>query len=73
FFGDEPPILKQFLKKLGYEKYCSKFESEKIGINELILMNEERLQKLGIPMGPRIRILQEASKLRLQNGNLYLV
>ncbi|RWS16211.1 hypothetical protein B4U79_11420 [Dinothrombium tinctorium] len=73
FFGDEPPILRQFLKKLGYEKYISKFDSEKIGINELIFMNEERLQKLGIPMGPRIRILQETNKLKTQNGNVYLV
>lgn len=27
-------------------------------------MSEERLQKLGVPMGPRIRILQEVQKLQ---------
>jgi Fe2+ transport system protein FeoA len=27
---------------------------------ELPYMSEERLQKMGIPMGPRLRILQEA-------------
>ncbi|RZF39156.1 hypothetical protein LSTR_LSTR005784 [Laodelphax striatellus] len=60
FFGDEPPLMRLFLKKLGYEKYASVFESEKIGLVELPYLSEERLHKLGIPLGPRIRILQEA-------------
>ncbi|XP_065211101.1 uncharacterized protein LOC135839136 isoform X2 [Planococcus citri] len=60
FFGDEPPLLRLFLKKLGYEKYAPVFEKERVGLVELPYMSEERLQKLGIPMGPRLRILQEA-------------
>lgn len=60
FFGDEPPLIRQFLKRLGYEKYAPNFEAEKIGIMELPYLTEERLQKIGIPMGPRMRILQEA-------------
>ncbi|XP_068085699.1 hornerin [Anabrus simplex] len=60
FFGDEPPLLRLFLKKLGYEKYANTFEQERVGMVELPYLTEERLQKMGIPLGPRLRILQEA-------------
>nr|CAD7571629.1 unnamed protein product [Timema californicum] len=60
FFGDEPPLLRLFLKKLGYEKYAGLFETERVGMVELPYMTEEMLQKMGIPLGPRLRILQEA-------------
>jgi L-arabinose isomerase len=60
FFGDEPPLLRLFLKNLGYEKFASAFEEAKIGLLELPYLSEERLEKLGVPMGPRMRILQEA-------------
>ncbi|XP_076359348.1 uncharacterized protein LOC143251897 [Tachypleus tridentatus] len=74
FFGDEPPLLRQFLKKLGYEKYAASFEGEKIGIMELPYLTEERLQKIGIPMGPRMRILQEAQmSFRQDQFNIYIV
>nr|CAH7735152.1 unnamed protein product [Callosobruchus chinensis] len=60
FFGDEPPLLRLFLRKLGYEKYASVFESERIGMVELPYLDEDRLQKMGIPLGPRLRMMQEA-------------
>ncbi|XP_076312620.1 uncharacterized protein LOC143226066 isoform X2 [Tachypleus tridentatus] len=59
FFGDEPPLMREFLKKLGYENYASNFEAEKIGAMEMPYITEDKLQKIGIPMGPRMRILQE--------------
>jgi hypothetical protein len=59
FFGDEPPLLRLFLKNLGYEKYATIFEEAKIGLLELPYLAEERLEKLGIPLGPRMRIMQE--------------
>ena len=31
FFGDEPPLLRLYLKNLGYEKYAAIFEEAKIG------------------------------------------
>ena len=40
--------------------YASNFESEHITITELPYLSEERLKTLGIPLGPRLRILQEA-------------
>nr|XP_018899602.1 PREDICTED: uncharacterized protein LOC109032098 [Bemisia tabaci] len=60
FFGEEPPLMKLFLEKLGYEKYAKVFEKERIGFVELPYLTEERLHKLGIPLGPRLRIMQEA-------------
>jgi hypothetical protein len=60
FFGDEPPLLRLFLKNLGYEKYACLFEEAKIGMLELPYLSEDRLEKLGVPMGPRMRILQES-------------
>ncbi|XP_065882729.1 dentin sialophosphoprotein-like isoform X2 [Dysidea avara] len=63
FFGESPPLLQLFLKKLGYEQYLSYFEREKIGLVELPYITEEQLIQLGIPMGPRQRILDEAVKL----------
>ena len=53
-------MLGLFLEKLGYERYLRQFEEEKIGMVELPYISEDRLQRLGIPMGPRMRILQEA-------------
>jgi len=60
FFGDEPPLLRLFLKNLGYEKYAAIFEEAKIGLLELPYIAEDRLEKLGIPLGPRMRIMQES-------------
>ncbi|XP_012938088.1 filaggrin-2 [Aplysia californica] len=68
FFGQEPPLLQIFLKRLGYERFAKNFEDEHIGMIELPYMTEERLQSIGIPMGPRLRILQEA-QLCFQQGN----
>lgn len=72
FFGDEPPLLRLFLKNLGYEKYASVFEEAKIGLLELPYLSDERLDKLGIPVGPRMRILQEA-KITIANEPNYNV
>ena len=57
-----------------FQKYVSNFETEKIGMIELPYMNEERLSKIGIPMGPRMRILQESQLcFRQENFNIYIV
>ncbi|XP_014671902.1 PREDICTED: uncharacterized protein LOC106812520 isoform X2 [Priapulus caudatus] len=60
FFGENPPLLHIFMKKLGYEKYIPLFENEKITMVEIPYLDEKRLEKIGIPMGPRLRIVQEA-------------
>ncbi|XP_041468245.1 uncharacterized protein LOC121418435 [Lytechinus variegatus] len=60
FFGEEPPLLSIFLKDLGYEKYSSNFEKAGISMIEMPYLSEEKLENIGIPIGPRLRILQEA-------------
>ncbi|XP_053608523.1 uncharacterized protein LOC128674166 isoform X2 [Plodia interpunctella] len=60
FFGDEPPLMRLFLKKLGYEKYAALLEKEKVGAAELPYVGEDKLRALGVPLGPRMRILREA-------------
>ena len=42
------------------QKYAELFEKEDIGMVELPYLSEERLENIGIPTGPRLRILQEA-------------
>ncbi|CAH1098615.1 unnamed protein product [Psylliodes chrysocephalus] len=73
FFGDEPPLLRLFLRKLGYEKYATVFENERIGMVELPYMSEERLQKMGLPLGPRLRIMQEAQISVCKDNTLCIV
>ncbi|CAG0880685.1 unnamed protein product [Cyprideis torosa] len=59
FFGDERPLVRQFLRRLGLEKYAVQFEKESIGMAEMIRISEDRLTRLGLPPGARHRILQE--------------
>ncbi|CAH0560025.1 unnamed protein product [Brassicogethes aeneus] len=73
FFGDEPPLLRLFLRKLGYEKYANLFENERIGMVELPYLSEERLQKMGLPLGPRLRIMNEAQISVCKDNTLCIV
>ncbi|XP_032882861.1 uncharacterized protein LOC116976912 [Amblyraja radiata] len=57
--GERPTMMTIFLKKLGYEQYIPHFRNAGIGFTELPHLQEERLEKLGIPLGPSLRILQE--------------
>ncbi|XP_055496660.1 uncharacterized protein LOC129700311 isoform X2 [Leucoraja erinacea] len=57
--GERPTMMTIFLKKLGYEQYVPHFRNAGIGFTELPHLQEERLEKLGIPLGPSLRILQE--------------
>ncbi|XP_043265036.1 uncharacterized protein LOC122404837 [Colletes gigas] len=72
FFGTEPPLIRLFLRELGYEKYATAFEKEKVGMVELPYLSEERLQKMGVPLGPRLRILQEA-RISVCKDPIYVV
>ena len=56
------------------QKYAPLFERERIGMLELPYMTEDRLQKLGVPIGPRLRILHEAQlSMRADNPNVYIL
>lgn len=42
------------------QKYASLLEKEKVGAAELPYVGEDKLRALGVPLGPRMRILKEA-------------
>ncbi|CAL5333788.1 unnamed protein product [Camellia sinensis] len=46
-----------FLQSLGLEKYSITFQAEEVDMTALVHMNDEDLKVLGIPMGPRKKIL----------------
>ena len=48
---------------LPCQQYISRFLNERIGLLELPHVTEEQLVDLGIPLGPRLRIMHEASLL----------
>jgi hypothetical protein len=51
------PIL-LFLYAHGLKEYLSLFTAEKIDLDALMLLNEEDLISLGLPLGPRRKILK---------------
>ncbi|OXU27185.1 hypothetical protein TSAR_009380 [Trichomalopsis sarcophagae] len=55
-----------------YTKYANSFEKEKIGMVELPYLSEERLQEMGVPLGPRLRILQEA-RISVCKNTVYVI
>ncbi|KAI3461855.1 hypothetical protein Pfo_018518 [Paulownia fortunei] len=46
-----------FLQSLGLEKYSITFQAEEVDMTALIHMGDEDLKALGVPMGPRKKIL----------------
>ncbi|KAL3633314.1 hypothetical protein CASFOL_022841 [Castilleja foliolosa] len=49
--------VESFLQSLGLEKYSITFQAEEVDMTALIHMSDEDLKALGIPMGPRKKIL----------------
>ncbi len=54
--------LEQFLNELDIGKYLDRFTEEEIALSDLALLKDEDLEKLGIPMGPRRRVLAAFAK-----------
>ncbi|XP_039000919.1 ankyrin repeat and SAM domain-containing protein 4B-like [Hibiscus syriacus] len=48
-----------FLQSLGLEKYAITFQAEEVDMAALVHMTDEDLKVLGIPMGPRKKIILE--------------
>ncbi|GER50637.1 sterile alpha motif (SAM) domain-containing protein [Striga asiatica] len=46
-----------FLQSLGLEKYTITFQAEEVDMTALVHMGDEDLKAMGIPMGPRKKIL----------------
>lgn len=62
-----------FLLFSAKQKYANLFEAERVGMIELPYLSEERLQKMGVPLGPRLRILQEAQISLCKDTTLCIV
>ncbi|KAF2984840.1 hypothetical protein EK904_014595, partial [Melospiza melodia maxima] len=53
--------VKEILKKLELSEYCDVFEKEKMDRQALLLCTENNLKEMGIPLGPRMKILHYIS------------
>lgn len=62
-----------FVSVICSQKYADLFEAQRVGMIELPYLGEERLQKMGIPLGPRLRILQEAQISLCKDTTLCIV
>nr|GLL42794.1 protein bicaudal C homolog 1-like [Ipomoea trifida] len=49
--------MDSFLQSLGLEKYSITFQAEEVDMAALVHMTDEDLKAMGIPMGPRKKIL----------------
>ncbi|XP_046759364.1 phospholipase DDHD2 isoform X2 [Gallus gallus] len=56
--------VKEILKKLDLSEYCPVFEKEKIDGEALFLCAERNLEEMGIPLGPRMKLLHYISSRR---------
>ncbi|KAJ9677640.1 hypothetical protein PVL29_022560 [Vitis rotundifolia] len=57
YLGVEPLTVASFLHSLGLEKYIILFQAEEVDMTALKQMRDNDLKELGIPMGPRKKIL----------------
>lgn len=56
-------VMSSLLSSLGLSKYAPIFEAEEIDIESLCLMNAGHLRDLGVPFGPRMKLLNAAACL----------
>lgn len=56
--------VKEILKELELSEYCEVFEREKMDRQALFLCTEANLKEMGIPLGPRMKILHYISSKR---------
>lgn len=54
---DDHPSVDSFLHSLGLDKYAINFKAEEVDMYALRQMGDNDLKELGIPMGPRKKIL----------------
>lgn len=60
--------LDSFLKSLDLEKYLTNFQAEEVDMKALVYMNEEDMKSLGIPMGPRKKILSALARRKRKSS-----
>ncbi|KAL6646216.1 hypothetical protein ACP70R_017824 [Stipagrostis hirtigluma subsp. patula] len=60
--------LECLLKSLDLEKYLINFQAEEVDMKALVYMNEEDMKSLGIPMGPRKKILSALARRKRKSS-----
>jgi class 3 adenylate cyclase/tetratricopeptide (TPR) repeat protein len=55
--------VRELLESLGLERYESVFVDEEIDLDTLVILTEGNLEELGLPFGPRKRLLQAIAGL----------
>lgn len=63
FMAEAPVTVTGLLNSLGLGKYAIHFQAEEVDMTVLKQMGEKDLKDLGIPMGPRKKIIQALSTL----------
>jgi hypothetical protein len=56
--------IARFLQSLNLDRFLPLFEAEEVDMAALALCSDEDLQALGVPLGPRKKILAMASTQR---------
>jgi class 3 adenylate cyclase/predicted ATPase len=55
--------IAHWLADLGLDKYASVFSEAEIAFSDLVYLSEDDLKELGLPMGPRRRVLGAITKI----------
>jgi len=58
--------VKRWLTELGFGEYADAFAEQKVAYADLIELNDADLKELGIPLGPRKRLLKAIANLRAE-------
>ena len=57
----------EVLKKIDCDKYCGKFEENEIDYRAFLLIDKDTLDEMKIPIGPRLKILDEVKRLNTKS------
>ena len=57
-------LVKNLLTDLGLDRYINVFFNEEIDFEALCMMNENHLKNIGVPQGPRLKILNKIAVLQ---------
>jgi len=60
--------LEKLLYELSLQKYIEIFKQEEIDYEALSMLNGKQMQEMGIPLGPRCKILKHFQKMHIQEN-----
>ncbi|XP_037287418.2 pre-mRNA splicing regulator USH1G [Rhipicephalus microplus] len=63
--GGTPPAIVVFLAAHGLAEYVDLFSREKVDLDALTLLGEEDLKTMGVPLGPRKKLLRAVEQRRV--------